>query len=215
MDEKDKNELNPNDKSEFETDNKEVFVNPHDDEEEIEVIEEKTDEEKLAELKDLAEVEDEIQQMIREMEMYLDDNTQKVKIVKITEEQRKAMRIYTLIEIILSIVLLFSSTGYIGWIECDKLYQYFILIGGIVLIEYLIKYILKKYFFRFLFITFGGILLIAPLVGFIVSIVFTPGANVVNYGLLILTFILYLVIKKIFMTIVKGDFRKALENLKP
>lgn len=215
MDEKDKNELNPNDKSEFETDNKEVFVNPHDDDEEIEVIEEKTDEEKLAELKDLAEVEDEIQQMIREMEMYLDDNTQKVKIVKITEEQRKAMRIYTLIEIILSVVLLFSSTGYIGWIECDKLYQYFILIGGIVLIEYLIKYILKKYFFRFLFITFGGILLIAPLVGFIVSIVFTPGANVVNYGLLILTFILYLVIKKIFMTIVKGDFRKALENLKP
>lgn len=195
MDEKDKNKIDP-----------EIKENN----------EEKKDEgqKKPEEIEDLAQIEEEIQNMIREMEMYVGENTSNVKIMTITKEQKRVLLYYSIVEFVLSIVLLFSSIGYIKWVECDKLYQYFILIGGIVIFEFLIRYLIKKHFIRLMIMTFGAIILVAPLIGFVISLVFTPGVEILNYNALFLSFILYLIIKKIIMVIIKGDLVNLLTGIK-
>lgn len=195
MDEKDKNKTNPESLDES---TEEVSENP-------EVVD-KNDE--------IKQIEEEMQKMLDEMESYFGNNVSNVKIITIDKKQKRIMTFHSVIEIILSVILLFASLGYLKWVACDKLYQYFIFIGGIVLIEYVLKYVIKKYAIKLIILSFGGFLLIAPLIGFIISVIFSPGVQVLNYGLLIIVFILYIVIKKIFMSFVKGDYRKFISGMK-
>lgn len=163
---------------------------------------------------EIEKIEEEMKKMISEMEEYIGSDLSNIKIITIDKKQKKMLKIYSIIEVILSLILLFSSIGYFKWVKCDKLYQYFILFGGIIFLEYLFSYLLKKFALKFIILSFGLILYIAPLLGFIIGISFTPGVNVLSYGLLLVVFILYIIIKKFFLSFIKGDFRQMINTSK-
>lgn len=180
---------------------------------------EKVDQNELDQNKDidkneLRQMEEEMEKMLQEMGNYLGSEVSNVKIVTIDKKQKRMFMIFNMLEIILSVVLLFSSIGYLKWVKCEKLYQYFILIGGIVLIEYLLRFFIKKIGLKLIILTFGAIFLVAPLIAFIVCLSFTPGVEILNYGLLIIVFILYLLIKKVFMRFLTGNNAKFIGGMK-
>lgn len=163
---------------------------------------------------ELQQIEEEMEKMLQEMESYLGSEVTNVKIVTIDKKQKRTLMIFNVLEIILSVVLLFSSIGYLKWVKCEKLYQYFILIGGIVLIEYLLRIFIKKVGLKLIILTFGAIFLVAPLIAFIICLSFTPGVEILNYGLLVIVFILYLLIKKVFMRFLTGTNSKFISGMK-
>ena len=163
---------------------------------------------------EMQQIEEEMAKMLQEMENYLGSEVSNVKIVTIDKKQKRKFLIFHILEIVLSVVLLFASIGYLKWVACDKLYQYFILIGGIVLIEYLLRFFIKKVGLKLIILSFGAIFIVAPILAFVISLSFTPGVEVLNYGLLIVVFILYLLIKKVFMSFLTENGPKFIGGIK-
>lgn len=159
-------------------------------------------------------MEEEVEKLLKEMEELLGDNISNVKVVAIDQKQKNKLVIFQVIEIVLSVFLLFASIGYLGYLRCEELYQYFILVGGMVLLEYLFKYIIKKTLLKLIILTFGAITLLAPIISFILCLCFAPGVEIVDYGLLIVGFLAYLIIKKIFMSILMGNRMKFIGGIK-
>lgn len=205
MDKKDKNDLDPKSKKKKEKEHKETIEDEFTKEA---LMKSGLTEEEVNRREELKQIEDDINRMVQEMEDYLEKGMPNVKIITLDKRQKRIMTYHLIIEIVLSIVLLFSSLGYLKWLECDKLYQYFILVGGIVLLEYVTSYLIKKLFLKMVIFSGGLILYLAPIFGFIISVIFAPGAVVLNFGLMFVVLILYIIVKKIFMTFIKGDYRK-------
>lgn len=159
-------------------------------------------------------MEKEVEKLLKEMEDLLGDNISNVKVVAIDQKQKRKLFIFQVIEVVLSVILLFASIGYLEYVRCEELYQYFILIGGIVLLEYLFKYIIKKTLLKLIILTFGTITILAPILSFVLCLSFAPGVEIISYGLLIVGFIAYLIIKKIFMSFLMGNRIKFIGGIK-
>lgn len=148
--------------------------------------------------------EEDLDFLVKQMEELFNSQGSNLKMLELTKKEKIKVALLHVIEIVLSIVLLIASIGYLGWAKCDKIYEYFILIGGIVTIEYVLRLIIDRLFFKFVIISFGTIRLLPPLIAFIICSLLAPGVSIVSIGLLILSFVLYLIIKKVFMDILSG-----------
>ena len=78
----------------------------------------------------------------------------------------------------------------------------------------MLRFFIKKIGLKLIILSFGAIFLVAPILAFVISLSFTPGVEVLNYGLLIVGFILYLLIKKVFMSFLTGNGPKFIGGIK-
>ena len=162
--------------------------------------EESSDEKKLKEL------EEEISKLLDDMKVVLGDNeVPDVKVMSSNKVSGKKLILFQLIEVIVSIAILVGLTGYISWFRCDELYSYFIVIGGMTIIEFVLSYIINKFFLKAIFFSFGAILLVPTVAVFILAGFIIPLFGTIDISRLIIVGILYMISKRIIMRFIKGD----------
>lgn len=167
--------------------------------------EDKDNKEKNSQEEEIKRLEKEIQDMIEDMKTVMgDDAVPDVKIMAAPPISKKRRFTFMLIEILISILSLVALTGYIKWIKCDKIYFYFINIGMIVLIESILSFLINRFGIKLIIYSFGTIIYVPAIIGFFVVGLLTLGITSLEIGKTILVCVLYLIIKKIIMWLIKG-----------
>src|SRR5574344_2057024 len=91
----------------------------------------------------LKDVEKELKNMIEDMKVVMGDNVPEIKVMAIGPKEKKKILMYQIIEAFISIIVLIALIGYLDWIKSEKLYQFFIFAGGLVLIEFMLSYVIN------------------------------------------------------------------------
>lgn len=168
--------------------------------------EEKKKEEESSQDKKLKELEDEITKLLDDMKVVLgDDQVPDVKVVSSNKVSSKKLLLFQLIEVLISIAILVGLTGYISWFRCEELYSYFIVIGSMTIVEFILGFIINKFFVKAIFYSFGAILLVPTIIVFVVAGFVIPLFGTINIAQLIIVGILYMIAKRITMRFIKGD----------
>ena len=156
--------------------------------------------------KQLKELEDEISKLLDDMKVVLgEDSVPDVKVVSSNKISKKKILLFQLIEVFVSIAILVGLTGYIKWFRCDELYYYFIVIGGISILEFILGYLVNRFFVKQIFYSFGLLMLVPTIITFILAGFLIPLFGTINIGKLVLVGILYMIVKRILMKIIKGN----------
>lgn len=173
---------------------------------EIEKKEDEKDNKPLTQDEQLKQLEDEIKNMLEDMKVVLgDDAVPDVKIVSTQKVSKKKILLFQLIEVLLSIGILVGLTGYISWFKCDKLYFYFIVIGGMTIIEFILGYIVNRFMVKAIFYSFGLVMLVPSVIAFIFAGLLIPLVGAIDIGKLLIVCVLYMIIKRIIMRLIKGN----------
>lgn len=154
----------------------------------------------------LKQLEDEIQKMLDDMKVVLGDNqVPDVKVISSNKVSKKKILLFQAIEVLISILILIGLTGYIKWFRCDKLYDYFIIIGGITIIEFVLGYLINRFCVKAIFFSFGLITLVPTIVAFVFAALLIPLIGTISAGKLVLVGLLYMIAKRIIMRLIKGN----------
>lgn len=175
-------------------------------EEEKETKKEKKKESLSPQDEQLKQLEDEIKGLLEDMKIMVgDDNVPDVKVVSSNKISKKKILLFQLIEWLLSIAILVGLTGYVKWFRCEKLYNYFIVIGGLTIIEFIISYLVNRFMVKAIFYSFGIIMLLPTVIAFTLGALLIPLVGTIDFGKLILVGILYMLVKRIIMRFIKGN----------
>ena len=156
--------------------------------------------------KQLKELEEEISKLLDDMKVVLgDDQVPDVKVVSSNKIGWKKVFLFQVIEVLVSIVIMIGLTGYIKWFRCDELYKYFIVIGGMILIEFILGFVVNRFLLKAIFYSFGTVLLVPSIVAFTLAGFLIPLVGTIDVSLLIIVAILYMIAKRIIMRFIKGD----------
>ena len=154
----------------------------------------------------LKQIEDEIKGLLEDMKVMLgDENVPDVKVVSSNKISKKKVLLFQFIEWLLSIAILVGLTGYVKWFRCEELYTYFIVIGGLTIIEFIISYLINRFMVKLIFYSFGAILLLPTIIAFVMGGLLIPLLGTIDVGRLILVGILYMIVKRIIMRLIKGN----------
>ena len=168
--------------------------------------EEKKDNKPITQDEQLKQLEDEIKNLLDDMKLVLgEEGVPDVKVISSKKISKKKLLLFQFIEVLLSIGILVGLTGYISWFRCDKLYYYFIVIGGMSILDFALSYIINRFFVRVIFYTFGLVMIVPAIVVFILSGLVIPLFGTIDIGRLILVAILYIVVKRLIMFFIKGN----------
>ena len=129
----------------------------------------------------------------------------------IQKESPKEIKKRRLIRFFISFIVLFALTGYINWMEYEKLIYAILSVIGIVVLESTLDFLVSKFFLKLMVYTLGIIrLLYAPL-GFLLVGLFMPTITYPNIFLVIIVIMLYFLLRTVFMQILrKINERKAI-----
>ena len=156
--------------------------------------------------KQLKELEEEISKLLDDMKVVLgDDQVPDIKVVSSNKIGWKKVFLFQVIEVLISIVILVGLTGYIKWFRCDELYKYFIVIGSMTIIEFILGFVVNRFLLKAIFYSFGTVLLIPSVVAFTLAGFLIPLVGSIDITLLIIVAILYMIAKRIIMRFIKGD----------
>ena len=162
-------------------------------------------EEESSQDKQLKELEDEISKLLEDMKLVMgEESVPDVKVVSSNKISKKKILLFQLIEVLVSIAILVGLTGYISWFRCEKLYYYFIVIGGISILEFVLGYLVNRFLVKMIFYSFGLIMLVPTIVAFVLAGFIIPLFGTINIGRLVLVGVLYMIVKRILMRIIKG-----------
>lgn len=184
----------------------------------LEVVDESTEEEKAEETpaekekkkidsqeEQIKKLEEELQAMIEDMKTVMgDDAVPDIKVMAAPPVSKKKRFLFGLIEILISILTIVALTGYIKWIKCDKIYFYFINMAVIIVIEFVLSWLIKRFGLKLIIYSFGAISYVPPIIGFLIVGIFAFGAETLDVGKTVLVGILYIIIKKLIMWLIKG-----------
>lgn len=131
--------------------------------------------------------------------------------ILIQKESPKEIKKRRLIRFFISFIVLFALTGYINWMEYEKLIYAILSVIGIVVLESTLDFLVSKFFLKLMVYTLGIIrLLYAPL-GFLLVGLFMPTITYPNIFVVIIVIMLYFLLRTVFMQILrKINERKAI-----
>lgn len=131
--------------------------------------------------------------------------------ILIQKESPKEIKKRRIIRFFISFIVLFALTGYINWMEYEKLIYAILSVIGIVVLESTLDFLVSKFFLKLMVYTLGIIrLLYAPL-GFLLVGLFMPTITYPNIFLVIIVIMLYFLLRTVFMQILrKINERKAI-----
>lgn len=161
----------------------------------------------------LDKIQKELDDLVENMKVVTGENVPDLKITDITKKgimQRKAT--YTIIEVVLSIIILIALSGYFNWFAYRALWNVFVMIAIVVGIEFVLNFLINRFFIKLFIYSFGLIKIVPSIIGFVIACLFSPGISITNIGLGIIIFILYLIVKNVLMFLIEGKRIKIIRR---
>lgn len=155
--------------------------------------------------------EEEFQQTKKEIEELLKNiseitgNSDSIKMVDLKMPTKKERFLSGLLKYGLSLILILGITGFINWIYYDSIWIMLGLAVSIVLIEYILNFIIMFFFGKYVLYSFGTINILPPILSFIICSIVFPFIEVVNVWLLIAVILIYVIVRKIMLSLLKKD----------
>ena len=162
---------------------------------------------------EIEKVQKEIESLIANMnELLGDDESVKMVEFKIPTKKEKILSFF--IKVLVSLIILFSISGFINWLYYDAfvfVVAFFIII---IFVESIVDWIISFFFGKYIIYSFGALKLLAPLTAFIVAKFVFPIVIVKSFWWMALIFVLYCVIRKVFMDLIKKIFINKTPKIK-
>ncbi len=145
----------------------------------------------------LKKTEEEIQRMISELKQELGEDSVDIKVIELDKHSKKQLAFIKLIEFLFGFITLIGCIGIFHWVKSDALYKYILVCFLISFIDYFLNFILRKFFLVLILKTIGMIKIVPLILAFIIPLLFIPGVEIISIPATMITFVLYIVIKRI------------------
>lgn len=158
--------------------------------------------------------EEEFQQTKKEIEELLKNisemtgHDEAIKMIDMKMPTKKERFFSALLKYGLSLILILAITGFIQWVYYDS---FLIMLGlglSIVLLEYLMNFIIMFFFGKYILYSFGTINILPPILSIIICSIFFPFIEVVSVWLLVAVILIYMIVRKIMLSLLKDDSNK-------
>ena len=148
----------------------------------------------------------ELEDLITNMNNLMGDEENPIKMLEIRIPTRKEKILGFIINVVLSIIVLLSLTGFIDWLYYDNILFLFAFIIIVIASECFLNWVIMYFFGKYILYSFGTIKILAPIIGFLVGIFVFPLVEIKNIALTIFVFILYNVLKKVMSNTIQKLF---------
>ena len=158
----------------------------------------------------------EIEQTKKEIEELLNNinemtgNSEGIKMVDLKMPTKKERILSCLLKYGLSFVLLLSITGFLNWVYYDSIWTILGLALSIVILEYILNFIMMFFFGKYIIYSFGTINILPPILAIVACSLIFPFIELINAWLLIVVILIYIITRKVMISLLKGDNKKII-----